>query len=126
MEITAGWTEYADSDDLQTLIMRAEGMLHANRQNVGSEARRVKVAVSFDGSAPNGDDRIAELSPRKRQVFDLLARGKVNKEIACALGATRRTAESYRASVMLKLEVHSVTELMIYAIRNGIVDAETI
>jgi DNA-binding CsgD family transcriptional regulator len=63
-----------------------------------------------------------ELSPREREVVQLLALKKGNKEIATALGISARTIETYRARIMLKLRVHSLSELVLYAIRSGIVE----
>jgi DNA-binding NarL/FixJ family response regulator len=63
-----------------------------------------------------------DLSPRERAVVQLLVEGKRNKEIASALGISVRTAESHRANIMRKLELHSVTELVRYAIHNKIVE----
>jgi DNA-binding NarL/FixJ family response regulator len=53
---------------------------------------------------------------REMEVIRLLAEGKANKEIAVALGITIRTAETHRAKIMLKLGLHSLTELIHYAI----------
>jgi DNA-binding CsgD family transcriptional regulator len=66
--------------------------------------------------------RLEKLSPREREVIQLLALSKGNKEIATALGISTRTIETYRARIMLKLRVQSLHELVHYAIRNGIVD----
>jgi DNA-binding CsgD family transcriptional regulator len=66
--------------------------------------------------------RSEKLSPREREVIQLLALSKGNKEIATALGISTRTIETYRARIMLKLRVQSLHELVHYAIRNGIVD----
>jgi DNA-binding CsgD family transcriptional regulator len=62
-------------------------------------------------------------SPRERQVLRLLADGKSNKEIGSALDISTRTVESYRARMMLKLDLHSTAALVRYAIRNHIVEA---
>ena len=56
--------------------------------------------------------RLAMLSPRERQVVDLVAAGKANKMIASELSLSDRTVEKHRASAMKKLEVHSVAELV--------------
>ena len=66
--------------------------------------------------------RPEKLSPREREVIQLLALSKGNKEIATALGISTRTIETYRARIMLKLRVQSLHELVHYAIRNGIID----
>ncbi len=63
------------------------------------------------------------LSPRERQILGLLADGKSNKEIGCALDISTRTVESYRARIMIKLDLHSTAALVRYAIRNKIIEA---
>jgi len=65
----------------------------------------------------------SRLTAREREVVQLLAEGKSNKEVAGALGVSVRTAETHRTNIMRKLELHSISELVRYAIRNGIVAA---
>ena len=62
---------------------------------------------------------IATLTPRERQVFDLVVRGKINKQIAFALGPTERTIKAHRHMVMEKMDVRSVAELVLIAKRLG-------
>jgi DNA-binding NarL/FixJ family response regulator len=62
------------------------------------------------------------LSVRERELVQLLADGKSNKEIADALGISVRTAETHRASVMRKLRVNSVAGIVRYAIRNKLIE----
>jgi DNA-binding NarL/FixJ family response regulator len=62
------------------------------------------------------------LTSRERQVLQLLAEGQANKEVATALGISTKTAETHRARIMAKLEVHSMNELVRYAIRNSIIE----
>ena len=61
------------------------------------------------------------LSAREREILQLLAENKSNKEIATRLGISVRTVETHRRSVMQKLDASSIVELVHYAIRNGIV-----
>jgi DNA-binding NarL/FixJ family response regulator len=61
------------------------------------------------------------LSPRQRETLQLLAEGKTNKEVATILNISVKTVETHRANIMLKLDLHSVTDLVHYAIRNEIV-----
>jgi len=63
------------------------------------------------------------LTRREREVLQLLAEGKSNKEIGIALRISTKTAETHRARLMAKLHVHSIAELVRYAIRNQIVEA---
>ncbi len=62
------------------------------------------------------------LTPREREIIQLLAEGKSNKEVATTLGISVHTAETHRTNIMRKLEVHSVSELVRYAIRQNIVN----
>ena len=63
---------------------------------------------------------IAKLTPREREVFELVIRGKTNKQVANVLGATERTIKAHRHRVMEKLQVQSLAELVSLAERAGI------
>ena len=62
------------------------------------------------------------LSPREREVLQLLAEGKSNKEIGTVLGMTTKTAEKHREHILAKLNLHSMSALVRYAIRNRIIE----
>ncbi|MFZ0142928.1 MAG: response regulator transcription factor [Candidatus Sulfotelmatobacter sp.] len=61
------------------------------------------------------------LTPREREVIQLVAEGKTTKQIAIALSLSVKTAETHRTNLMRKLNLHSVAALTLYAVRNGIV-----
>lgn len=61
------------------------------------------------------------LSSREHEVLALLARGNTNKEIAAALTISIRTVETHRSRIMHKLDLHSVTDLVLYALRNHLI-----
>ena len=63
---------------------------------------------------------IAKLTPREREVFELVIRGKTNKQVAAILGATERTIKAHRHRVMEKMQVQSLAELVSVAERAGI------
>jgi FixJ family two-component response regulator len=65
---------------------------------------------------------VTTLTPRERQVFDLIIRGKINKQIAYELGMTERTVKAHRHQVMEKMQVHSLAELVSNAERLGMLD----
>jgi len=67
---------------------------------------------------------IAKLTPREQQVFRLIVRGKINKQIAHELGATERTIKAHRHQVMEKMQVRSLAELVSIAERLGMLDAD--
>jgi DNA-binding NarL/FixJ family response regulator len=63
------------------------------------------------------------LTSREREIVQLLAEGKSSKEVAAALNISVKTAETHRANIMRKLQLHTVSELVRYAVRNQIVEA---
>ena len=63
------------------------------------------------------------ITPREREVVQLLAEGKSNDDIAASLGISVTTAGTHRANAMRKLQLHSITELVRYAIKNKITAA---
>jgi FixJ family two-component response regulator len=67
--------------------------------------------------------RVSKLTPRERKVFELVARGQINKQIAFALGTTERTIKAHRQKVMQKLNAQSLLELVAVAERLGILSA---
>lgn len=73
---------------------------------------------------PAGTKVRSKLSPREREVVQLVAEGKTTKEIAVILGLSVKTAETHRSRIMLKLEIHSIAELVLYAVKNQIVHVQ--
>ncbi|HKR84498.1 MAG TPA: response regulator transcription factor [Terriglobales bacterium] len=61
------------------------------------------------------------LTSREREIVQLIAEGYVTKEVASMLGVSVKTAETHRSNIMRKLKIHSVAELVLYAVRNNIV-----
>jgi DNA-binding NarL/FixJ family response regulator len=72
-----------------------------------------------DSNRKNG----LRLTARQKQILQLLEEGKSSKEVAVALNISVKTAETHRANIMRRLDCHSVTELVRYAIRNHIIEA---
>jgi DNA-binding CsgD family transcriptional regulator len=61
------------------------------------------------------------LSPREREVVQLVSEGKASKQIATILRMSLSTAETHRSNILRKLRLHSIAELVLYAVRNGLV-----
>jgi DNA-binding NarL/FixJ family response regulator len=70
-----------------------------------------------------GEAARVELTPRQREIIQLVAEGKSSKQVAGSLGISVKTVEVHRGNIMRKLRLRSVSELVRYAIRNGIVQA---
>ena len=69
-------------------------------------------------------DNLTRLSPREREVVQLVTEGKASKEIATILHMSLSTAETHRSNILRKLRLHSIAELVLYAVRNGIVHVQ--
>lgn len=83
-----------------------------------------QVAEAMQGAKTRGKKRAAgTLTAREREVLHLLAEGHTNKQVAARLGITTKTAETHRARIISKLELHSVSGLVRYAIRHKIIEA---
>jgi DNA-binding NarL/FixJ family response regulator len=66
-------------------------------------------------------DRYELLSEREREIFQLIAEGKTNKEIAALLFLSPSTVDTHRSRIMEKLDVHSAAEIVLYAVRKGVI-----
>lgn len=74
-----------------------------------------------DGGAPAASVRRSHLTPRERELVQMLAEGKTTREAAALLDMSIKTAETHRANVMRKLQLHSASELVMYAVRNRLI-----
>jgi DNA-binding CsgD family transcriptional regulator len=63
------------------------------------------------------------LTPREREIIQLIADGKSTKDVASLLGISVKTAETHRTNLMRKLKIHNISELVLYARRNHIVES---
>ena len=118
--IEAGARGYILKDDADRILIAA---VDAVRNHKPYFSTRVSSAAdSNDSSEPPKSSR-SRLTPREREILQLLAEGKSNKEIGILLGISVNTAEAHRANIMLKLGFHSITELVVYAVRNKIIQA---
>ncbi|HEY3743497.1 MAG TPA: response regulator transcription factor [Bryobacteraceae bacterium] len=67
------------------------------------------------------EDSYDLLTPREREILQLVAEGKANKDVATHLGLSLHTVETHRTKILQKLNLHSVPELILYAVRKGII-----
>jgi len=111
------------SDAGDNIVAAVESIARGRRFFTSRVAETVMEAY-FAKSAVTGDTearRPAPLTAREREVIQLLAEGKSNKEVADRLDISDRTAEGHRGEIMKKLKLGSFAELVRYAIRNGII-----
>jgi DNA-binding NarL/FixJ family response regulator len=117
----AGAHGYILKDDADRNLVAAVDALQRHKPYLSSRvSEAASGAAGQDGSAFGQSSR-SRLTPREREILQLLAEGKSNKEVAGFLGISVKTAETHRANIMLKLDFHSITELVRYAVRNKII-----
>ena len=80
-----------------------------------------KGTMAAHGTPP----KFPTLTPREREVIQLLAEGKSSKEVASMLNLSTKTAETHRSNIMRKLGFHSIRDLVLYAVKNNIIQVQT-
>ena len=122
--LRAGARGYVLKSDAGRLLVSAIEAVSAHKPFFTSRVSELVLAGFLSGeSRPESDSSGLPLTPREREVLQLLAEGKTNKDVAAALGIGLKTVETHRMNLMSKLGLHSVVDLVRYAIRNGIVAA---
>src|SRR3989449_99402 len=91
--------------------------------NLVERAKAQQVLKKFVRLAGKTELRPDPLSPRERQVLQLIAEGKTTKEVATFLQISVKTAETHRTRIMTKLNIHETAGLVRYAIRSGLTQA---
>jgi FixJ family two-component response regulator len=111
----------AGAEDFLTKPVSSEQLIDAIERALASR----ETSRSQQGKLDSLRALVASLTPRERQVFDLIVRGKINKQIAYELGTTERTIKAHRHQVMEKMQVASFAELVSIAERLGLRDPKT-
>jgi DNA-binding NarL/FixJ family response regulator len=110
------------SDAARDLVAAAEALRRDKTYFTSKVAAMVLEGYLKGGVAPSPTQVTRNrLTPREREIVQLLAEGKSTKEVAVALGLSVKTAETHRSNIMRKLQIHSVSDLVLYAVRNNIV-----
>jgi FixJ family two-component response regulator len=106
----------AGADDFLTKPVSSDLLLPAIERAIAHHRVARGIKNTLDGVRAH----IASLTPREREVFELVVRGMTNKQVAYTLGATERTIKAHRHRVMEKMQVRSLAELVSFAERIGI------
>jgi DNA-binding NarL/FixJ family response regulator len=116
--IAAGAMGYLTKESAPTELVQAVEQIRRGRPYVGSRAHERSGRAGRADRAPH-----EALSDREYQVLRMLGSGRTVSEIAASLGLSVKTVSTYRARLLLKLQMRSNAELMRYAIENGLVDS---
>jgi DNA-binding NarL/FixJ family response regulator len=117
-----GYVMKSDSD--RDLIVAVQAMADHKPFFTSKATELMLTNFCQSGPQPVLKDLAADrLTSREREIVQLLSEGKSSKEVAAVLGISVKTADTHRANIMRKLNLHSVSELVLYAVRNQIIQA---
>jgi DNA-binding NarL/FixJ family response regulator len=119
----AGACGYLLKSDLTDFLPKAVKAIIEGKRFIAPNVSEIVLEgfLKKESEHERGERGRTRTTPREMEIIRLLAVGKTNKEIAVQLGITVSTAETHRAKIMLKLGLHSLAELIHYAMRHGII-----
>jgi DNA-binding NarL/FixJ family response regulator len=120
--LKAGARGYLLKDAVESDLIQAIRAVHAGKAYFSPEISRLLVEDFVLGMRQQGkEDRYEMLTTREREVLQLLAEGKTVKQVAQTLDLSAYTVETHKGNLMQKLGLHNVAELILYAVRKGII-----
>jgi DNA-binding NarL/FixJ family response regulator len=120
--LKAGARGYLLKDSADVELIRGIAAVAAGKSYFSPAVSKIMLDDYVRRMAEKGIvDRFESLSEREREVFQLIAEGHSNKEIADLLCVSPATVETHRAHVLQKLDVHNTAELVLYAVRRGVI-----
>jgi DNA-binding NarL/FixJ family response regulator len=118
----AGARGYLLKDSADTDLIRAVSAVASGKSFFSPAVAKVMLDDYVRHLAEKGIvDRFESLSEREREIFQLIAEAHSNKEIADLLSVSPATVETHRAHILQKLDVHNTAELVLYAVRRGVI-----
>lgn len=119
--LAAGARGFVMKNDAGRVLVTAIEQLSQHRPFFTSSISEMILNGFLNPAPPAGRKPRSPLTAREREILQLIAEGKSTKEVATLLAISVKTAETHRVNLMRKLGLHSVGELVRYAIRNEIV-----
>ena len=122
--LQAGAKGYLLKDSADTDLIRGVADVAAGKSFFSPAVAKVMLDDYVRHLADKGiSDRYDALSEREREIFQLIAEGHSNKEIAEVLSISPATVETHRAHIFQKLDLHNTAEVVLYAVRRGIISS---
>lgn len=118
--LSAGASGYVVKDSAFAELAQAIQVVMSGGRYLSPDVIGVVVDDYVQRLAPAPGSAVAKLSEREREVLQLMAEGHATADIAGRLHVSRKTIETHRKNIMLKLELHSIAELTKFAVREGL------
>jgi DNA-binding NarL/FixJ family response regulator len=125
--LAAGARGFILKSDAARDLMSAVEAVENDRMFFTPRVNDVVLAGFLDqgnGSSGNATPKLPVLTAREREITQLLAEGNSSKEVACLLNLSTKTVETHRSNIMRKLSFHSIRDLVVYAIKNNLIQIE--
>jgi DNA-binding NarL/FixJ family response regulator len=119
--LTAGARGYVLKSDAGRDLVRAVAALARHQPFFTARVAELLLEAFLSGAASGGELPPSRLTPREREILQLLSEGRSNRQIAERLGIRAKTVAAHRANLMRRLDLHSLSELVRYAVRNRVV-----
>ena len=121
--LRAGASGYLVKDSAPLELRMAIDAIMRGEKYISSRVSGALVAGAVEGR-PGAPGALDTLTPRQREILQLIAEGKATKEIAFKLDLSVKTVETHRAALMERLGIRDVAGLVVYAIRTGLIDVD--
>ncbi len=119
--LQAGAAAYLLKDSADVDLIHAVDEVSRGKSFFSPAIARVMLDDYVRQGPDKGSSRYESLSEREREIFQLIAEAKTNKEIASLLNVSPKTVETHRGHIMEKLDLHSAAEIVLYAVRQGVI-----
>jgi len=121
--LRAGARGYLVKDSAPLELRMAVEAVMRNEVYLSSRVSRAVISGMVEGR-PAQTSEVDALTPRQREILQLIAEGKSTKEIAFLLGVSVKTVETHRAALMERIGIHDVAGLVVFAVRNKLINIE--
>jgi DNA-binding NarL/FixJ family response regulator len=121
--LAAGAKGYLLKSDAARDLVAAIQSLIEGRPFFTAKVSETLLQTYIHGGSPARGEEPSKLTGREREIVTLVADGHTNKEVASMLNISVRTVETHRSNIMEKLAIHSLSDLILYAVRTGLKDA---
>ena len=122
--LKAGASGYLVKDSAPLELKMAIEAIRRGETYLSSRVSKTLLSGLVDGRPPDSESSLDALTPRQREILQLIAEGRSTKEIAFSLSVSVKTIETHRAALMERLGIHDVAGLVVFAVRHKLISVD--
>lgn len=122
--LKAGASGYLVKDSAPLELTMAIEAIGRGETYISSRVSKTLLSGLVDGRPPQAESSLDALTPRQREILQLIAEGKSTKEIAFTLSVSVKTVETHRAGLMERLRIHDIAGLVVFAVRHKLISVD--